>query len=255
MARTGKEVDLTMLQVTDLALTAGQFQLRDVGLRVEAGEYFALMGPTGSGKSLLIKAICGLIRIAAGSVELAGRDVTHLEPRRRRVGYVPQESGLFEHLTVERNIIFAPRVAGLSRRRAAEQVAPIVEMLGIGGLMGRSTLNLSGGERQKVALARALVRKPDLLVLDEPVSALDGPSRLEICGVLKRVQSELGVTALHVCHNMSEAHMLADRVGVMSAGRLIQIGTMDDLAANPADPIVANLLGGGDSAEVPPCES
>jgi len=231
-----------MLVVTDLALTAGDFHLREVCLRVEAGEYFVLMGSTGSGKSLLVKAVCGLVRVTAGSIELASRDVTNIEPRRRNVGYVPQESGLFDHLTVERNVIFAPRAAGLSRRRALEEVSPIVEMLGIGELMGRSTLNLSGGERQKVALARALVRRPSLLVLDEPVSALDGPTRLEICGVLKRVQAELGVATLHVCHNLSEAKLLADHIGVMSAGRLIQTGSVDELTANPTDSSVSKLL-------------
>jgi len=235
-------MDLTMLRVTALALTAGEFALRDVSFHVEAGEYFVVMGPTGSGKSLLVKAVCGLARIDAGAIELAGRDVTGVEPRRRKVGYVPQESGLFAHLTVQGNITFAPRAAGLSRRRALEEVSPIVEMLGIGELMSRSVLNLSGGERQKVALGRALARRPQLLALDEPVSALDGPTSLEICGVLKRIGAELGVTTLHVCHNLNEAKMLADRVAVMFAGRLVQTGRLDDLAAEPADETVARLM-------------
>ena len=242
MAGAGKEVDLTMLMLTDLSIRAGDFALDDVSLTVETGEYFVLMGPTGSGKSLLVKAVCGLGRVGSGSIHLKGRDVTNLEPRRRKVGYVPQESALFEHLTVEANVTFALRVAGLSRRRARNEVAPIADTLGITALLGRSTLNLSGGERQKVALGRALAGRPGLLVLDEPLSALDEPTGCEICGVLKQVQSQFNVTTLHVCHNPREADALADRVGVMTTGRLAQVGTLADLIAHPADPVVARLL-------------
>ncbi len=235
-------MDLAMLRVQNLCLRAGEFALQDVCLQVRSGEYFVLMGPTGSGKSLLVKAICGLMPIAAGRVLINGRDVTALEPRQRRVGYVPQDSALFPHLTVERNITFALETAGLGRRQARQKVAPVVETLGIENLLGRSPLTLSGGETQKVALARALARSPDLLLLDEPVSALDEPTRREICPVLKRVQREFDLATLHVCHSREEAQDLADRVGILSAGRLVQTGTMEELTARPADELVRRLL-------------
>lgn len=231
-----------MLRIEKLCLRAGEFRLRDVTLQVAPEEYFVLMGPTGSGKTLLLKAVCGLIRVGSGRIVIDEGDVTDLPPRSRRVGYVPQDSGLFPHLNVARNVTFGLEVGGMSRGEAVTRVLPLAETLGIADLLDRSTINLSGGERQKVALARALARGPKLLLLDEPVSALDEPTRREICQVLRRVQRQFGVATLHVCHNRREARDLADRAGVMSAGRLVQAGTLDDLAADPANPDVRRLL-------------
>ena len=231
-----------MLKVRNLGLRVGSFELRDVCLNVQPREYFVLMGATGSGKSLLVKSICGLIRAGAGRITIGERDVTGLPPRSRGVGYVPQDSCLMPHLNVLRNVTFALEVAGLSKKHAAGEIGPIVESLGIGGLLNRSTVNLSGGERQKVALARALASKPKLLLLDEPVSALDEPTRREICSVLGRVQREFGVATIHVCHSRQEAHAVHDRVGIMSEGRLVQTGSLDELTDNPADDAVRRLL-------------
>jgi len=167
-----------VLKVESLNLTAGGFQLEDISFRVEKGEYFVLMGRTGSGKSLLIQSIAGLIRIDSGVISIGDRDVTNLEPRFRDIGYVPQDSGLFPHLNVEKNILFPLRVRGLWGL-STDGLAPVVEAIGIEYLLGRSIQHLSGGEKQKVALARALAYKPSLLLLDEPLSALDEPSRNE----------------------------------------------------------------------------
>jgi len=231
-----------MLKMQNLGFSVGGFQLHDVCLHVEPHEYFVLMGATGSGKSLLIKSICGLMRARTGRITIGGCDVTNLPPRLRGVGYVPQDSCLMPHLNVLRNVTFALEVAGLSKKRAAGKIGPIVESLGIADLLNRSTVNLSGGERQKVALARALASKPKLLLLDEPVSALDEPTRREICVVLRRVQREFGVATIHVCHSRQEAAAVHDRVGVMSQGRLVQTGTLDELTDNPADAAVRRLL-------------
>jgi molybdate/tungstate transport system ATP-binding protein len=231
-----------MLNVQNLGFSVGSFKLRDVCLHVKPEEYFVLMGATGSGKSLLIKAICGLIRARTGIITIDGRDVTKLPPRLRCVGYVPQDSCLMPHLNVLRNVTFALEVGGMSKKDAAAQIPPVVESLGIGALLDRSPVNLSGGERQKVALARALASKPKLLLLDEPVSALDEPTRREICAVLHRVQREFGVATIHVCHSRTEAAAVHDRVGVMSQGRLVQAGPLDELTANPADAAVRRLL-------------
>ena len=231
-----------MLLVERLSLTVGDFALREVSLDVAPGEYFVLMGANGSGKSLLAKSVCGLVRVGSGRVLIDGRDVTDLAPRRRRVGYVPQEYALFPHLDVGRNLTFGLEAEGVGRRKALAEVAPLVETLGLGPLLQRATVHLSGGEKQKVALARALARRPKLLILDEPVSALDEPTRREICPVLRRTQRTYGVATLHICHSLDEARSVADRVGVMTDGRLVQTGSLDELSRSPVDDSVSRLM-------------
>ncbi len=231
-----------MIRVQGLSFRAGDFFVRDVSLHVASGEYFVLLGPNGSGKTLLIHCLCGLLRAAAGTVHIDGRDVTAAEPRLRRVGYVPQDYGLFPHLSVARNVTFALRAEGLSHAAALRKVAPLVETLRLGRLLSHAPMTLSGGERQKVALARALAVQPKLLLLDEPVSALDGPTRAEVLEQLRSVQRQFGVTTIHVCHSIGEARAVADRAGVMIDGRLVQTGRLEELIASPADAAVARLL-------------
>jgi ABC-type sugar transport system ATPase subunit len=231
-----------MLRVEHLSLNVGRFALSDVSLQVEGGEYFVLMGATGSGKSMLARCICGLARVGSGRVVIDGTDVTEFEPRRRHVGYVPQDYALFPHLSVERNLTFGLEAHGAWRRTARREIAPLVEQLGIGHLLRRSTVNLSGGERQKVALGRALAARPKLLILDEPVSALDEPTRRELCPVLRDIQRSFNVATIHICHSLEEARQVADRVGIMADGRLVQAGKLDLLAAEPAADEVKRLL-------------
>ncbi len=231
-----------MIELKSLALQLGDFALENVSLNLADGEYFVLMGRTGAGKTLVIKCICGLIRPSGGSIVLDGRDVTRLEPRFRHVGYVPQDCGMFPNMNVARNITFALRARGMSWRQGLKEVRPLVEMLSLETLMDRGTRDLSGGERQKAALARALAARPKVLLLDEPVSALDEPTRRDVCEELRRIQRTFGVTTVHVCHNTAEARAVADRVGIIHAGRLVQTGTLEELTANPADETVASLL-------------
>jgi len=233
---------MNALEVENLALRAGSFAVRDVSLAVGESEYFVVMGRTGAGKSLLLRAICGLVRITEGAIRIGGRDVTELEPRVRNISYVPQEGGLFPHLDVLRNIVFPLTAAGMKKRAAVDQVRDVIEHLEIEGLLSRSVANLSGGERQKVALARALARKPELLVLDEPVCALDEPTRRQICRELRRVQREFDVAALHVCHSREEAELVSDRIGVMGNGQLVACGRIDDLTDAESLPAVRDLL-------------
>jgi ABC-type sugar transport system ATPase subunit len=221
---------MNALEIAALTLRAGSFTVQEVSLTVGEGEYFVLMGMTGSGKSLLLKAVCGLARVARGRVTLHGRDITALEARFRNIGYVPQDGGLFPHLNVWRNILFPLTVRGLRPAAARTAVEGIVASLCLEPLLARSVAYLSGGERQKVALARALARKPELLVLDEPVCALDEPTRRDTCRELRRVQKEFGVATVHVCHSRDEAALVSDRVGIMGAGRLLDIGTLAELA-------------------------
>lgn len=200
-----------MLKLKNVSIQAGTFALNDFTLNVTQGDYFVLMGRTGSGKSLLLKAICGLVKVKTGQILIDEQDVTHAEPRLRNIGYVPQNSDLFPHLTVEQNLIFPLKIRGKSRKQALATIPRTVERLDIKHLLERSPIHLSGGERQKVALGRALLTNPKLLVLDEPVSALDETSRSEICELLKDVQEEFKLTTIHVCHNQNEADQLAHK--------------------------------------------
>lgn len=233
---------MNALEIRGLSMRAGTFHVSDISLAVGEGEYFVLMGRTGSGKSLLLKAVCGLVRVERGGIFIHGRDVTQLEPRRRGIGYVPQDGGLFPHLSVLRNIAFPLTVRGISLRTAANETAAIAETLGLGPLLERAVAGLSGGERQKVSLARALASRPRLLILDEPVCSLDEPARYEICNELRRVQREFGVATVHVCHSRAEAEQVSDRVGVMHAGRLIETGLLKTLLNESGHEAVQHLF-------------
>lgn len=233
---------MNALEITGLTLRAGSFAVRDVSFTVGEGEYFVLMGMTGSGKSLLLKALCGLAQISGGRVRLHSRDITSLEARFRNIGYVPQDGGLFPHLDVLRNITFPLTVAGMRPAAARWAVEEIVTSLALEKLLARSVAYLSGGERQKVALARALARRPELLVLDEPVCALDEPTRRDTCRELRRVQKEFGVATVHVCHSRDEAALVSDRVGVMCEGRLLDVGTLEELASGSVHGAIQRLL-------------
>ncbi len=231
-----------MLKLDHISLKAGDFTVDDVDLTVASKEYFVLMGPTGSGKSLLVKAVCGILPVQSGTICIDGNDVTDLEPGKRQVGYVPQNSSLFPHLSVLDNILFPLKVRKLPKKKAMSNIEPVIEALGIGSLLSRSTVNLSGGEQQKVALARALSFNPKLLMLDEPVSALDEPTRCEICGLLKRIQQDFSIATVHICHNLEEARIVSDRIAVIADGRIAQIDTLKNLMDKPKANVVKKIL-------------
>ena len=234
-----------MIRIDGLQFTVGDFALRDVTLHVRRGEYFVLLGKPGSGKTLLLECVAGLRRIAGGSISIDTRRVDRAEPAQRGVGYVPQDYALFSMRTVRENIEFglrARRVAGAERQSRVTEVA---EMLGIKYLLDRTTHGLSGGERQRVALARALAAWPKILLLDEPVSALDEETRDGILAELRRVQDATRTTTLHVCHDLDEMRSVADRVAILRHGRIVQIGTPEQIRQRPASAEVARLFGLG----------
>jgi ABC-type sugar transport system ATPase subunit len=207
-----------MIAVENLSISQGNFSLRDLSLRIPAGEYGVLMGRTGCGKTTLLEAICGLRGITAGRVMLMDRDVTNRKAAERDVGYVPQDGALFPTMTVRHHLEFALRIRRWSRAQIAERVAELSALLGLEHLLNRKPNGLSGGEAQRVALGRALAFHPEILLLDEPLSALDEVMREEMYGLLRTVGQRAGVTTLHITHSLIEARTLGDRIFVLHGG-------------------------------------
>ena len=236
---------MVMIRVEDLYFSVGTFSLSGVSLAVEEGEYFVLLGRTGAGKTLLLECLCGLNRVDRGRVEIGGADVTALEPRDRRIGYLPQDQALFPQMTVEGNVAFGLRVRRQAPTLIRERVAAMMELAGVAHLAGRRPEGLSGGEKQRVALARALAIQPKVLLLDEPVSAVDEQSRDHLCAELKRLHRAAGITTIHVCHNFSEMLAVADRAAVMEQGRIIQVGSPSRLLGFPESRFVAEFVQAG----------
>jgi molybdate/tungstate transport system ATP-binding protein len=209
-----------VIRVSQLAIQLGEFALCDVSFEVEHGQYAVLMGRTGSGKTSLLEAICGLRPIVRGRIVLDDRDITNWPTATRGIGYVPQESVLFETMTVRDQLGFALRIRNLGARKIAARVELLSELLEIRHLLNRRPKGLSGGEAQRVALGRALSFGPRILLLDEPLSALDEETRRHMYQVLTRVKEHTQVTALHVTHSPHEAHALADVVLRLAAGQI-----------------------------------
>jgi ABC-type Fe3+/spermidine/putrescine transport system ATPase subunit len=234
-----------MICIEDLNFAVGSFALREVCLQIEPEEYFVLLGPTGAGKTLLVECICGLSRINSGRILIADQDVTRWEPRRRGIGYLPQDYALFPHQTVGENIAFGLRKHGSSAAAVRQRVEELSGELGLSHLVGRYPGGLSGGEKQRVALARALAIQPQVLVLDEPVSALDEQTRDNLCRLLRQVHRSARTTMFHVCHNFAEMLSVATRVGIIQAGRIIQVGTPQEVLQRPRCQSVARFMQAG----------
>ena len=231
-----------MICTEDLTFEIGEFRLDAVSIEMLRNEYFVLLGPPGSGKSIFLECLCGLRKVASGRILFDGADITYDEPRKRNIGYVPQDYALFPHLTVQQNIAFGLRAVGNSSKLAAFRANETAEMLGIGHLLERSVLGLSGGEKQRTALARALVMEPRVLLLDEPVSALDEATRQSICSMLRCVQKDLKLTVMHVSHNLEEAFSVADRAAILNNGRVEQTGSLDELLRKCRNEFVARFM-------------
>jgi len=231
-----------MIRLEALRVRAGDFSLAIDDLSIAPGEYVMVLGPTASGKTVLLETIAGLRRPQAGRVWFGDREVTSEAPEGRGTGLVYQDYALFPHLTVAENISF-----GLTWRRSqrnqGSRVSELAAMLGIGGLLKRYPEGLSGGERQRVALARALAIEPEVLLLDEPLSALDGPTRTDLQRQLAQIHRDLGATVMHVTHDLDEALALGDRMAVLMDGRLSQVGVPEYVTRHPADTDVARLVG------------
>jgi putative spermidine/putrescine transport system ATP-binding protein len=214
-----------------------------VDLAVDEGEFFTLLGPSGSGKTTLLRLIAGFERPDAGRIELGGRDVTATPPYARDTNTVFQDYALFPHMSVADNIGYGLRVKGVSRQARRQRVERALEMVRLSGLGGRRPNQLSGGQRQRVALARAVVNEPEVLLLDEPLGALDLKLRQEMQIELKQIQKEVGITFVYVTHDQEEALTMSDRLAVVANGRIEQIGSPVEVYERPASEFVAGFIG------------
>lgn len=211
-----------MIELRRVHIRAGQFQLADISFRVDAGQYAVLMGRTGRGKTTILESICGLRRIEQGSILIHGTDVTDWPPADREVGYVPQDLALFPTFTVAQHLQFALQLRRQPARQIEARTRELAQRLGIAHLLNRGIEGLSGGESQRVALGRALSFNPSVLLLDEPLSALDEATRTEMQALLRSVTRDSGVTTLHITHNAEEAAALADRCFQLHDGELTE---------------------------------
>jgi ABC-type sugar transport system ATPase subunit len=224
-----------MIVLQQVSVRAGDFRLNQVSLVLATGAYGVLMGKTGSGKTTLLEAICGLKTVTGGSIHLLGKDVTHLKAAERGIGYVPQDRALFSTMTVRQHLAFALELRRWRRYEIDQRVSAVAEFLNLQHLLSRRPQGLSGGEAQRVALGRALSFAPSVLLLDEPLSALDEETREEMGRLLKRIQTETGVTTLHVTHNRAEAHRLADQLFLLQASQLQALPARDPDSAPEAN--------------------
>jgi molybdate/tungstate transport system ATP-binding protein len=218
------------VEVENLSNSWAGFSLKNINIAVPEGGYFVLLGPTGSGKTLLLEAIAGAYSPAEGRIIVSGEDVSHLPPEKRRISYAPQNHLLFENMTVRRNIEYGLHAKGIDERDRQKRSTHLVQMLGISHLVDRSPRNLSGGERQRVSLARALAVEPRAVLLDEPLSAVDAETKTTIIDYLRRVHKETGVTVIHVTHDRLEAAALAERIGVIRDGEIREVGSPQEFS-------------------------
>ncbi|HEY3477565.1 MAG TPA: ABC transporter ATP-binding protein [Streptomyces sp.] len=239
---TTTEASGDAVRLTGISKTYGSFTaVHPLDLTVPAGSFFALLGASGCGKTTTLRMIAGLEDPSGGSVHLGGQDVTGLPPYKRPVNTVFQSYALFPHLDVYENVAFGLRRRGI--KSVKSQVADMLDLVQLGPLARRKPHQLSGGQQQRVAVARALINHPQVLLLDEPLGALDLKLRRQMQLELKRIQTEVGITFIHVTHDQEEAMTMADTVAVMNAGRVEQLGAPADLYENPASTFVANFLG------------
>lgn len=221
----------------------GHRALDGIDLRIEPGEFVALLGPSGCGKTTALRALSGLETIDAGRILIDGDDVAPVPTNRRDMGMVFQSYSLFPHMTTLQNVEFGLRMRNVTGDDRQTRAVDALDMVGLNRLAGRYAHQLSGGQQQRVALARALVTRPRVLLLDEPLSALDAKVRVQLRDEIRRIQTELGITTVFVTHDQEEALAVADRVAVMNNGVIEQIGTPEQLYATPATPFVADFVG------------
>ena len=224
-------------------LYGDQVALRDIDLEVYPGEFLTLLGPSGSGKTTLLQVVAGMLQPSAGRIWIANRDVTNLPPERRDVGFVFQHYALFPHLSVGGNVAFPLRIRRTEKRAVKRRVQEALDLVGLGGFADRYPSQLSGGQQQRVALARAIVFHPKVLLLDEPLGALDRQLRQQLGFELRRLQREIGITAIYVTHDQEEAFILSNRVAIVHEAQVVQVAPPKELYRQPTTMFAAQFVG------------
>jgi putative spermidine/putrescine transport system ATP-binding protein len=235
---------MSFLTVTNLSKHFGKTKVFErINFNVKEGELITLLGPSGCGKSTLLRCIAGLADVDSGQISVAGQDITHVLPQKRGIGMVFQSYALFPNLTVIGNIAFGLKMQGVPAVEIEQRVAEVVALVELQGHENKFVHQLSGGQRQRVALARALVVRPRILLLDEPLSALDARIRKNLREEIRRIQSQLKLTTIFVTHDQEEALILSDRIFVMDGGRIVQDGSAETIYTRPANEFVARFMG------------
>ncbi len=230
-----------MIEIRGLNVRLGNFALQDIDLSIGRGDYSILVGPSASGKTVLLETIAGLLRVDSGQILVGSQDISHLDSEKRNIGMVYQDCALFPHMTVEQNVVFGLVVRRWKPEDILKSLDRVVQLMGIGSLLKRRPARLSGGEKQRVALARALINNPQVLLLDEPLGALDPQTRKGVRQDILRIHSELGITVLHVTHDFEEAVMMASHMAVIGEGRIRQSGPPEEIFRCPNSEFVARF--------------
>ena len=232
------------IEVKNLVKTYGNvYALKNVDLNIADGEYFVLLGPSGGGKTTLLRSIGGFIRPDSGSVNIKGQNVDDLPPDRRPTSMVFQGFALFPHMNVSQNIGYGLKLKSIDKNVIENKVNKMMDLVGLKGLSNRMPHELSGGQQQRVQLARALILENDVLLLDEPLSALDAQLRKDMCIELKRLQKTVGISFVHVTHNQEEAMSVADRIAIIADGEMVEQGTPKEIYSNPKNKFTAEFIG------------
>ena len=231
-----------MIRVENVSNNWGDFSLRDISLNIKENEYFIILGPTGAGKTLLLEIIAGLYFPKEGKVVINGNDVTFLNPEHRGLGFVYQDFALFPHLNVKKNIEYGLKLRKVPEEDREKKISELIKLLKIKHLLLRDTTTLSGGEKQKVSLARALAISPKIILMDEPFSALDENTKSKLISDMKELHNKGGITFIHVTHSQEEAMLLADRIGIMMNGTIVQVGNPDDIFYKPITKEIAQFV-------------
>jgi molybdate/tungstate transport system ATP-binding protein len=231
-----------MIEIKSLSIVLGKFSLKDINLVIGDKEYFVILGPTGIGKTVLVECIAGLHKIK-GEIWIDGKNFTRLAPEEREIGYVPQDYVLFPFLNVADNITFGLRRTKCSKEEIKDRLNQLSDLLNISHLLKRDTRSLSGGEKQRVAIARALAPSPRILLLDEPLSALDAETRNRLREELHRIHSLTQTTVIHVTHSFNEAFLLGSQIAILNGGEIVQVGEPSQVFRKPNSKFVADFLG------------
>ncbi len=232
-----------MIEIKNLSVNLGEFHLKNINMTIRDSEYFVVLGPTGAGKTVLMECIAGLVYPKLGSIWFDNKNVTHHTPEERNVGYVPQDYVLYPFLNVADNIAFGLKPTRKTRQDVKKKVQALAALVRVTHLLSRYTVSLSGGEKQRVALARALATSPRILLLDEPLGALDQRTSKYLRIELKSIHRQLGITVIHITHNLMEAIEMADRLAIIQDGCLEQVDEPEKLLFHPANEKVSDFIG------------